>query len=46
MANIKLVQSEVNVQSLLNDKDAMCKLVEDKIQELVEAEFEKHIINR
>ncbi|NOQ22261.1 MAG: hypothetical protein GQ565_06390 [Candidatus Aegiribacteria sp.] len=43
MANGKLVQSEANVQRLLNDKDAMRKMVEDRIQELVEAEFEKHM---
>ena len=43
MAKGKLTQSEANVHSLLNDKDAMRKLVEDRIQELVEAEFEKHM---
>ena len=43
MAKGKLVQSEANVHSLLNDKDAMRKMVEDRIQELVETEFEKHM---
>ena len=42
MAKGKLLQSEANVHRLLNDKDAM-KLAEDRIQELVEAEYEKHM---
>lgn len=43
MAKGKLTQSEANVQRLLCDKDAMRKLVEDRLQELVEEEFEKHM---
>ena len=39
----KLSQSEAHVQGLLN---AMRKLVEDKIQDLVESEFEKHMGRR
>lgn len=43
MATGKLTQSEANVQRLLCDRDAMRKLVEDRLQELVEEEFEKHM---
>ena len=35
MAKGKLVQSESNVQRLLNDKDAMRKMVENAIQNIV-----------
>ena len=43
MAKGKLVQSESNVHRLLNDKDAMRKMVENAIQEIVEEEYEAHM---
>jgi len=43
MAKGKLIQSEANVQRLLNDKDAMRKMVENAIQNIVKEEFEAHM---
>jgi transposase-like protein len=43
MANGKLTQSKADVQRLLNDKDAMRKMVENAIQEIVAEEFEAHM---
>ncbi len=43
MAKGKLVQSEANVHRLLNDKDAMRKMVENAIQNIVKEEFEEHM---
>ena len=43
MTKGKLVQSEANVQRLLCDKDAMRKLVEEALQNIVDSEFKDHM---
>jgi len=43
MATGKLLKSELNVQGLLNDKDALRKLVQKEIQKVINGEFEEHI---
>ena len=43
MAKGKLTQSEGNVQRLLCDKDAMRKLLEEAMQNIVDSEFKDHM---
>lgn len=43
MATGKLAKSEVNVQGLMNDSDAMRKLVQDEVQKMITAEFKEHM---
>jgi transposase-like protein len=43
MASEKLAISLEDVQGLFTDKDGLRKLVEESVQKIIEAEFEKHM---
>ena len=43
MATGKLTKTEVNVQGLMNDSEAMRKIVQEEVQRMITSEFKEHM---
>ena len=43
MATGKLAKTEVNVQGVMNDSEAMRKIVQEEVQRMITREFKEHM---